>query len=119
MARDVVPMVHVADVRATADWYVGIGFSVLATHPDTGDLDWAMLGYGDGRLMLNVGGAPSDAWRREVDLYVYVEDVRALADRLRGRAEIVEDVHDTEYGMRELIIRDCNRFWITFGEAAG
>ena len=124
MARDVVPMVHVPDVRATAAWYAGIGFRVLATHPDSGDpdagdLDWAMLGWGDGRIMLSITGKPSEAWRREVDLYVYAEDVRALAERLRGRVELVEDVHETEYGMRELIIRDCNRFWITFGEPVG
>jgi hypothetical protein len=27
----------------------------------------------------------------------------------------VEGLHDTFYGMREFIIRDLNRFWITFG----
>jgi hypothetical protein len=28
----------------------------------------------------------------------------------------VEDLHDTFYGMREFILRDCNGFWITFGQ---
>jgi len=28
----------------------------------------------------------------------------------------VEGLHDTFYGMREFIIRDLNRFWITFGQ---
>jgi hypothetical protein len=116
MPRNVTPMIHVPDVGRTAAWYTEIGFAVLATHPEEGELDWAMLGYGEGRVMLNVGGLPSTAWRREVDLYVYVEDVTGLADRLRGRVTVVEDVHETEYGMRELIIRDLNGFWITFGE---
>ena len=35
-----------------------------------------------------------------------------------GKAEIVEDLHDTFYGMREFAIRDCNGFWITFGQPA-
>ncbi len=33
-----------------------------------------------------------------------------------GRVEVVEKPHDTFYGMREVIIQDVNRFWITFGE---
>jgi len=39
-----------------------------------------------------------------------------LYQRLSGRVEVVEEPHDTFYGMREIIIRDLNRFWITFGE---
>jgi hypothetical protein len=42
--------------------------------------------------------------------------VDALRARLGDRVEVVEDLHDTFYGMREFIIRDVNRFWITFGQ---
>jgi predicted lactoylglutathione lyase len=31
MAENVVPMIHVPDVRATADWYKAIGFTVTNT----------------------------------------------------------------------------------------
>lgn len=116
MRRDVTPMIHVPDVRATAVWYGDIGFTLLATHPDEGELDWALLVFGDGRVMLSKGGRPSAAARREVDLYVHTDELAALAQRLRPRVEVIEDVHETEYGMRELIIRDLNGFWVTFGE---
>ena len=33
-------------------------------------------------------------------------------------ATIVEGLHDTFYGMREFIIRDVNRFWLTFAQFA-
>jgi len=33
----VVPMIHVPDVRATVDWYQGIGFTVNYTFNDAGD----------------------------------------------------------------------------------
>ena len=36
MAEKVVPMIHVPDVRATVDWYSGIGFTVTATYGDDG-----------------------------------------------------------------------------------
>ena len=66
--------------------------------------------------MFNEGGEPSTRFRREVDLYVYTEKVDDLHEKLKGRVEIVEAPHDTFYGMREFIIRDLNRFWITFGQ---
>ena len=79
-------------------------------------LSFARLAYGDSEVMFNIGGVPSSARRREVDLYVYAEDVDGLHATLEDRVDIVEGPHDTFYGMRELIVRDLNRFWITFGE---
>jgi uncharacterized glyoxalase superfamily protein PhnB len=109
-------MIHVPDVRKTAAWYETIGFTVAGTHADDGEMSWARLSFGTTDIMLNEGGRPSDAFRREVDLYVHTDDVDALRARLGDRVEIVEDLHDTFYGMREFIIRDVNRFWITFGQ---
>ena len=117
MRNRVVPMIHVQDVKATADWYQGIGFEVNETYGQDGEgLSFAILSFGDSEVMLNSGGQPSSARRREVDLYVYASEVDALYARLKDRVEIVAVPHDTFYGMRELIIRDVNRFWLTFGE---
>lgn len=118
MAEKIVPMIHVPDVRATAAWYESIGFTVAAINEDCGEMNWALLKLGAGEVMLNIDGRPSNEWRREVDLYVHCDDVEALHERLKDRVEIVEGLHDTFYGMREFIIRDCNRFWITFGQQA-
>jgi uncharacterized glyoxalase superfamily protein PhnB len=111
-------MIHVPDVRATAAWYEAIGFRIVqAAGDDQGSgLSFAMLAYGDSEVMFSVGGRPSRARRREVDLYVYAEDVDGLHANLKERVDVVEEPHDTFYGMRELIVRDLNRFWITFGE---
>lgn len=118
MAERVVPMIHVPDVRATAEWYASIGFQVRRTNEPDGDMDWALLSFGSTQIMLNEGGLASSNYRREVDLYVHTDDVQALYDRLKNRVEIVEHLHDTFYGMREFIIRDLNRFWITFGQSS-
>lgn len=111
-------MIHVPDVRATAEWYASIGFQVRRTNEPDGDMDWALLSFGSTQIMLNEGGLASSNYRREVDLYVHTDDVQALYDRLKNRVEIVEHLHDTFYGMREFIIRDLNRFWITFGQSS-
>jgi hypothetical protein len=100
--QKVVPMFHVPDVRKTIDWYVDIGFDVTVTYGDGGE---------------GLGGRLSTKSRREVDLYVYADDVEALYERIKDRVEVVEGPHNMFYGMREVIIRDLNGFWITFGQS--
>jgi len=117
MIEKVVPMIHVPDVRASVDWYKTIGFTVTNTYDDGGDgLSFAILSFGDTRIMLNSGGQPSAAHRREVDLYVYCDNVDEVFQRLKDRVDVVEQPHDMFYGMREFIFRDLNRFWVTFGQ---
>ena len=118
MVATVTPMIHVPDVRATVKWYEAIGFTVRAAHEEDGEMTWAAVRLGQGEFMLNTGGTTSQAWRREVDLYVSTEGVDELCERIRGRVEVIEEPHDTFYGMREFIIRDCNGFWITFADRA-
>ena len=118
--RAATPMIHVSDVRATAAWYETIGFTLLATYGDGEEaLSFAILSAGNTRLMFNQGGRPSKAERREVDLYVDTEHVDQLFASLRDRVQVVAEPDDTDYGMREFIIRDPNGFWITFGQNRG
>ena len=116
MPDKVVPMIHVPDVRATAEWYKTIGFSVPRVNEEDGELNWALLTFGESEVMLSSPGKPSDAWRREFDLYIHTQNVDDVFGRYKDRVDVVEPPHDTFYGMREFIFRDCNRFWITFGE---
>ena len=119
--QSVVAMIHVPDVKATAEWYVAVaGFTQIRVNEEDGEMNWALLRHGNADVMLSAGGKRSDAQRREVDLYVHsLESVDAIYMRLKGNVDVVEEPHDTFYGMRELIVRDCNRFWITFGEQVG
>ena len=119
MTEKVTPMIHVPDVRATVDWYESIGFKVIDTYGDDGEgLSFGMLRFGTSDVMFNQGGQPSTERRREVDLYVYADDVDDIYQSLKDRVDVVEALHDTFYGMREFIIRDLNRFWITFGQTS-
>lgn len=117
MNKNVVPMIHVPDVRATVDWYESIGFRVVATYGNEGDgWSFAIVSFGKGEVMFSQDGETSSKRRREVDLYVYTDDVDEVYERLKDRVEVVEGPHNTFYGAREVIIRDLNRFWITFGQ---
>ena len=116
MPQTVVPMIHVPNVSATVDWYTSIGFKLIRQNEEDGEVNWAKLSFGNSELMLDIGGKASNEHRREVDLYITTDNVDDLYRRLKDQVHIVEDLHDTFYDMREFIIRDCNGFWITFGQ---
>jgi uncharacterized glyoxalase superfamily protein PhnB len=111
------PMLRVPDVAATVEWYRTVGFVLLETNEDDGEIDWALLSYGDGQIMLSAGGEPSSAAHREVDLYVNTDDVDGLYGKLKDRVEVYKGLHETFYGMREFIVRDNNGFWVAFGQS--
>ncbi|GLS32978.1 hypothetical protein SAMN04488498_108183 [Mesorhizobium albiziae] len=111
-----VPMLHVSDVDATADWYQSIGFTIENKGSDGQDIIFALLSFGESEVMLSAGGSVSQAPRRDADLYLYVDDVGTIFPHVSRQAELVEGLHDTFYGMREFIVRDINGFWLTFGQ---
>ena len=113
--QTVTPMIHVPDIRSTVDWYIDLGFKLVHYNEEDGEMNWAKIAFGSGEVMFNLDGELSDARRREVDLYVIVDDVDGLYERLKDKVDVVQTPQDTFYGTRELIVRDINRFWITFG----
>ena len=112
-------MLRVPDVAETVKWYKSIGFELISTNEDDGELDWALLSFGHGEVMFSSGGTVNSAPRREVDLYVNTTDVQGLYHRVKDRVDVHRGIHDTFYGMREFIVRDVNGFWVTFGETVG
>lgn len=116
MSQIVIPTIHVADVRATIEWYTRIGFKLVHQNEHDGQITWAMLSFGNSQVMFSSGGKLSPGRRRELDLYIYTENADDLHRHLEDRVQIVEGPHDTFYGMREFIIRDINGFWLTFGQ---
>ena len=109
-------MIHVPDVSTTVAWYTSIGFTLVRQNNADGEIDWAKLSLGNSEVMFSAGGNPSAEPRREVDLYILTDNVDDLHRRLKDRVQVVVDLYDAFYGMREFAIRDCNGFWITFGQ---
>ena len=95
---------------------VSIGFRVLNTVADDGEMNWALLAYGNSQLMVTGGGRSTTDDRRDVDLYIHTSDVEELFRQLKDRVEIRLGLEDTFYGAREFIVRDPNRYWVTFGQ---
>jgi len=123
MPKNVTPMIHVPDVGKTVEWYKSIGFQVIDSFGCDDEINWAMLRFGDGVVMFNDGralfqkfGRAENIDRREVDLYVTVENIDQLFESLKDRVEVRIGLNNSFYGMREFIVRDINGFWVTFGE---
>ncbi len=116
MPPTVMPVLHVPDVRTTAHWYASIGFTIRAVHEELGVIHRASLVLGQSEMLLTSGGRVSTDERRDVDLYITVSDVEEAFARVTPLAELVEGLHDSRYGMREFMVRDCNRFWLAFGQ---
>lgn len=68
------------------------------------------------RARPNHAEAPPDMF----DAYVWVDDVAALHEELRGRgAELLHGPVDQPYGHRELRVRDPDGYIVAFGTASG
>jgi uncharacterized glyoxalase superfamily protein PhnB len=96
---------------ASVNFYQKLGFSVEQRNDVW---RWAMLYFGDCRLMLdesiNVGPTVSRAFV----LYLYPDDVVQYHEQVRSNGVAVPDLQVTFYGMTEFRINDPdgNRLWI-------
>jgi catechol 2,3-dioxygenase-like lactoylglutathione lyase family enzyme len=93
-----VPFLRVADARVSAAWWARLGFEIEWEHRFAPTLPlFLALRRGDDRLFLSEhkGDARPDGL-----LYLYVDDVDEVAAAFGATAA------DTEYGMREVELRD-------------
>ena len=116
MPNTITEMIHAPDVAATVAWYQTPGFRVVNTNDCDGTIDWALLAFGDGRLMVNADGHQAGGDRRDADLFVAVDDVDGLYQQLKGRVDIGDEPAETFYGTREFALLDPNGFRLTFSQ---
>lgn len=127
----------VADVNKAIDFYGNVlGFQhvmsvpmgseeVLFQYDGSKDLVYALIKNGDIELMLQEQQSLREnvpAFRGEKDirssavLYFEVEDVALLATQLKKHCEVVRDLHDTFYGMKEIYVKDLNGYVLGFAQ---
>ncbi len=77
--RALVPMVFVADVERSIEFYRRLGFEVGNTFAadDAPKPTWAWLQSGDAQLMLAAASHPVVADQQRVLFYIYTDDVTA------------------------------------------
>jgi uncharacterized glyoxalase superfamily protein PhnB len=118
------PTFRYRDADAAIRWLIEvIGFKPLVRHPAEGPVEHAELSFGSAIIMLGqdrdddfcaIVGHPGTASGSA--LYMAVDDVDALHDRVKGStATVVESPTDRPYGSREFICRDAEGYVWSFG----
>ena len=126
MLKKLTPNLMVEDVHHTLTFYQDIlGFDLEMTLPETAPFDFAIVQRDGVELMFqsrqslsdNVPALAGSAIGASQTFYVEVAGINELYQQLRGKVEILVDLHNTFYGTQELYFRDINGYILSFSEA--
>lgn len=119
------PNLIVDDVNAAMAYYENVlGFNKVASVPEEGTLDFAIVKSGDVSLMLQ----SKESYNQEnlvfkempvggtFVLYIDVEGIEKLYHQLKDKTNLIVDMHATFYGTNEFSIKDVNGYVLTFSE---
>lgn len=119
---DLVPLLNVADVGASIDFYEELGFEVERKVEEAGTIIWANLRHEGGRaLMLNAKDiiSPTDRAARphysDTVFYLTYPSAQEMHGRLSGRGFEVTEVEPQAYGIEEFYVRDPDGYEIAIG----
>jgi catechol 2,3-dioxygenase-like lactoylglutathione lyase family enzyme len=106
-----IPMLPVSSMPASVDFYEKLGFSIERRNDDW---RWAMLCFGECRLMVDESINVHPSSPRSSVLYLYPDDISEFHKQLRRNGLAVPDLEVSFYGMTEFRIDDPdgNRLWI-------
>ncbi|HET6568577.1 MAG TPA: VOC family protein [Rhodothermales bacterium] len=121
---EIVLSVAVADVSRTVDFYRHVlGFDLLGA-TGKGGMTRARVRHGAVELLFRTARSEGMAEVvRKLDpedrlvLYLKVDDIAALYQRVKGRVAIVRDLETTLFGMGEFAIEDLDGIVLWFSQA--
>ena len=113
-----IPMLPVQSVPASIEFYRKLGFSVEQRNDDW---RWAMLCFGDCRLMVDQSINLHPGIPRTSVLYLYPDNISEYHRQVRESGLAIPDLEATFYGMTEFRIADPdgNRLWIGQASSGG
>lgn len=106
-----IPMLPVRSMPASVEFYQKLGFSVEKRNDDW---RWAMLCFGECRLMVDESINVHPQSPRTSVLYLYPDDIRQYHQQIRDNGLAVPDLETSFYDMTEFRFDDPdgNRLWI-------
>jgi hypothetical protein len=124
MFKALSPNLLVEDVEKSIEFYQMLGFEKLAQVPENGKPQWAMVKGGEVTIMLqDKKSAQFDLPFRFTQgqnagafLYIDVENLEELRQKLDGKAIILKEIFSTFYGTHEFIISDPDHFVLIFAQ---
>jgi uncharacterized glyoxalase superfamily protein PhnB len=117
------PNIFVRDIKATIEYYKHLGFEVVMTVPEEGDLVWAMMSCGNVSFMFqsfeSLGSELPEISRQDggsLLLYIQIKEIRQYHDRIMDKVNVIKGLEKTFYGATEFAIQDLNGYILTFAE---
>lgn len=106
-----IPMLPVANIARSVEFYGKLGFEVENRNDEW---RWAMLRFGECRLMIDQSINPHPGMPRTGVLYLYPSDIVGYHAQVRSNGIDIPDLETTFYGLTEFRLDDPdgNRLWI-------
>ena len=106
-----VPMLPVRSMPASVEFYRRLGFTVDQRNDEW---HWAMLSFGECRLMVDQSINVHPDTPRSAVLYLYPDDIFEYHEQVRRSGLNVPEPEKTFYGMTEFRMDDPdgNRLWV-------
>lgn len=123
--QSLVPNMGVRSVSETVKFYTEVlGFELIASVPESGDLIFAIIGAGNISLMFQELESLKEEYpelkgladRGVLTFYLKMKNKNRLYEKIRNTVYLVKAMNVTSYGVEEFAIRDNNGFIITIAE---
>jgi uncharacterized glyoxalase superfamily protein PhnB len=116
--------IFVRNINKSIDFYKQLGFEMVMSVPEQGDLVWAMLTNGSVSIMFqtieSLGNELPDIDRTRSGgtllFYIRLKQIRTFFDEIKDKIEIVKGLEKTFYGATEFTIKDVDGYHLTFAE---
>ena len=117
------PNIFVHDLNKTIEFYKILGFSIVTTVPESGELDWAMMSCGKVTVMFqtfkNLADKLPEISRKDggsLLLYIQLTGIRGFFETIKNKVPILHGLEKTFYGATEFSVKDNNGYVLTFAE---
>ena len=116
MSHHVVAIVPSSDLTASTAFYARLGFTLAS---DWGEYRILEDGRGWHLHLRHAPGWPANVEDNPFGLYLYVDDVDAIADRVRELIILPDTPHATPWGTYEFAVSDPTGVLVRIGRVLG
>lgn len=116
----------VSDVAKTIEYYKNVlDFNVIESVPGEDKIVFAIVQANNIILMFQDEQSLKSEYpqleacsiKAGLTLYIHVDDILSLYEKLKEKACIAKELHTTFYGSQDFAIEDCNHYILTFSQA--
>ena len=91
------PMLHVADVRRSINFYRLLGLELMDYEGDPTCPGWARMHSEGGDLMFLLTEKPMEGYKQAFFLYLYTDELTALREHLLANGVKISEIHRPAY----------------------